>query len=166
MKGEIRLLPVLFFAAVVGIGGSILPSKFAITFTDSLDRRFFLVYRGNENIRKGDYVLFPYSIVRDQLEKKYRVRFPFSADYVVKKVVCAPGEFLESDGMKYYCDGVFLGYAKERSRTGVPTERFVYRGMVPEGKIFVMGTSPDSYDSRYFGFLDRSVVVGKAYPVF
>ncbi|HXJ71458.1 MAG TPA: signal peptidase I [Candidatus Dormibacteraeota bacterium] len=37
---------------------------------------------------------------------------------------------------------------------------------MPEGKYFVMGDSRDnSFDSRYFGFVDRSAIVGRSQRV-
>jgi type IV secretory pathway protease TraF len=61
-----------------------------------------------------------------------------------------------------YCDEVFLGIAL---RGVVSRERevkqFVFNGAVPEGKIFIVGDSADSYDSRYFGFVNTDQVFGR-----
>jgi len=38
--------------------------------------------------------------------------------------------------------------------------------VIPEGKYFVVGETGRSYDSRYWGLLDASWVVGRAYPIF
>ncbi len=38
--------------------------------------------------------------------------------------------------------------------------------VIPEGKYFVVGETERSYDSRYWGFVDASWVVGRACPVF
>jgi len=40
------------------------------------------------------------------------------------------------------------------------------QGVIPEGKYFVVGDTERSYDSRYWGLVDASWVVGRAYPVF
>jgi signal peptidase I/conjugal transfer pilin signal peptidase TrbI len=32
--------------------------------------------------------------------------------------------------------------------------------------MFVMGEHKDSYDSRYFGFVDKSRILARAYPIF
>lgn len=38
--------------------------------------------------------------------------------------------------------------------------------VVGEGSYFVLGTSPESLDSRYFGLVSRDAVVGPATPFF
>jgi len=45
-------------------------------------------------------------------------------------------------------------------------EAFSFSGKVPDGALFVVGDSPDSYDSRYFGFLRKEDVIKIAHPVF
>lgn len=37
---------------------------------------------------------------------------------------------------------------------------------VPESQMWVMGTTPDSFDSRYWGPIDASMVEGRVYPIF
>lgn len=36
--------------------------------------------------------------------------------------------------------------------------------IIPEGKFFVIGTVPRTYDSRYWGLVDEKQVTGQAYP--
>ncbi len=37
---------------------------------------------------------------------------------------------------------------------------------IPSGKYYVMATAKRSFDSRYWGFVDESWIIGKAYPLF
>jgi len=38
--------------------------------------------------------------------------------------------------------------------------------MIPEGKLFVEGDTKYSFDSRYWGFVDKSEIVGRVIPIF
>ncbi len=42
----------------------------------------------------------------------------------------------------------------------------IHSMIIPEGKYFVIGETERSYDSRYWGLIDASWVVGRACPVF
>ncbi|MDR3176936.1 MAG: S26 family signal peptidase [Desulfovibrio sp.] len=80
---------------------------------------------------------------------------------LAKRVGCRPGQRLENRGDHYYCDGIFIGAALRavsRNATIVP---FTYSGTVPAGKLFLVGDSSDSYDSRYFGFVGTDQVFGR-----
>lgn len=85
---------------------------------------------------------------------------------VTKRVECAGGQRLETKGRDFYCDGLYLGRGKEHSLSGKKAEIFSFNGRVPEGAYFVMGDHPDSFDSRYFGFIWRKDVKAIAYPLF
>ena len=37
---------------------------------------------------------------------------------------------------------------------------------IPEGKYFVTATNPRSFDSRYWGLIDKKAIIGKAYPIY
>jgi len=43
--------------------------------------------------------------------------------------------------------------------------RFVYNGAIPDGMYFMMGSHKDSYDSRYYGLVDKDRFIGGAYPL-
>jgi signal peptidase I len=81
---------------------------------------------------------------------------------LVKRVGCRPGGVLSTRNAMVYCDGEFLGIALRGvvSREQEVTQ-FVFNGTVPEGKLFVIGDSADSYDSRYFGFVNADQVFGR-----
>ena len=84
---------------------------------------------------------------------------------VTKRVGCSAGEELSREGRDFYCNGDFLGKAKEFSLKGERLTAFIYAGTVPEGKMFVASDHKDSYDSRYFGFIDKKKVLYVAYPI-
>jgi signal peptidase I/conjugal transfer pilin signal peptidase TrbI len=77
-----------------------------------------------------------------------------------------PGDHLKTLDRLYYCNGEFLGWAKEYSLKGERVENFVYDGVVPTGNIFVMGEHKDSFDSRYFGFIEAMDVAAIGHPVY
>ena len=54
-------------------------------------------------------------------------------------------------------------YGRDTSGRPLP---MIHSMDVPEGKYFVIGETERSYDSRYWGLVDASWVVGRAYPVF
>ncbi|WP_325099558.1 S26 family signal peptidase [Campylobacter sp. TTU-622] len=60
--------------------------------------------------------------------------------------------------MKYYCDNVFLGIAQKTDKDGNKVEQFIFNGVIPKDKFFVMGTHPRSFDSRYWGFVDKKIL--------
>lgn len=104
----------------------------------------YLFYRSEATPRPGDYVTFV-------LDNAFTQRAPFP---VTKKLVCGPNDLLDKRGAQFWCNGIYLGDAKTTSMKGRTMPVFEWHGTVPEGKAFVMGEHIDSYDSRYFGFVD------------
>jgi len=86
--------------------------------------------------------------------------------YPIKRIACDQGSVLITENLNFYCDGIFLGKAKTRSKRGVPVTPFQYRGLIPEGYAFLMNDHPDSYDSRYYGIVGKNHVTQKVYPLF
>ncbi len=137
--------------------GTFIAQRIAITTSPSLiNRVFFLDNRPELKIEKGDYVLFTksYSLINEG--KPLRV---------IKKIACLEGDMFRNLGKKYYCNGEYLGMAKEESIQGEKLNNFLYDGEVPEVKLVVWGYSKDSLDTRYFGFLEREKVEAIAHPI-
>jgi signal peptidase I len=149
---------VFIFTAVLIVGGSLIPTRFAFTTTVSLNHRIFFLKHISDirEIAKHDYVMFPMH-TKLILEGK-----EFTA---IKQVTCDAGDKLEVKGKDYFCNGKSLGSAKSKSLRGEPLTQFVFNGAVPSGMLFVTGHHKDSYDSRYFGFVRREDVKAIAHPI-
>jgi signal peptidase I len=78
---------------------------------------------------------------------------------LVKRVIGLPGETISSSGGRVYIDGKPLGepwLPPGTVTTGIATQK------IPPNEYFVMGDNrDDSQDSRFFGPISRSLIVGK-----
>ncbi len=131
-----------------------LPGHLSVTLTPSLGYRvFFLARPTTANFREGDYLLF-------------HKQLPLApTDRLLKKVGCAAGHNLTVSNGDYFCEADYLGHALPQDTKGTALPRFIFNGSVPAGRLFMVGTHPRSYDSRYFGFIHVGDVDKKAYPL-
>ncbi|HET7656692.1 MAG TPA: signal peptidase I [Bacillales bacterium] len=94
-----------------------------------------------------------------------------SEDFI-KRVIGLPGDSLHYKNDVLYVNGKamkepYLKPFKERLGSGLLTHNFTLkektgRMKVPKGCVFVLGDNRrNSYDSRYFGFVPMSKIVGK-----
>jgi len=144
------------------IGDHLLVNKFVFGPTESpLERALLPV----TSIRRGDVIVFKYP---EEPERDF-----------IKRVIGLPGETLEVKDKKVYVDGRPLDepYAHYLQPPATPSEyhevtSFDVRDRygpvrVPADHYFVMGDNRDnSQDSRYWGFLPRDYVKGKALVIY
>jgi signal peptidase I len=141
------------------IGDHLLVNKFIFGPTASSIERKLLPVR---DIRRGDVIVFKYP---DEPDRDF-----------IKRVIGLPGETLELRAKKVYIDGQpldepyvhFLEPASDSQETTSFDVRERYGPVrVPEGQYFVMGDNRDnSQDSRYWGFLPRHYVKGRALMIY
>jgi len=152
-----KRLAVAFSAMVViFLMVSYVTGKVVIAWGEST--KYLLFWKIGEHPEKGDYV-----VVATPKEDKFA-----KGKVITKQVVCSEGDELKITGLHYYCCSredsglkkcVYLGRAKLRSRKGESVKPFNPCGThhcvvkVPPGKFFVVNHHPDSYDSRYYGFV-------------
>ena len=159
--------------------GLVIPSRFSVTTTPSLIHRVYLIscITDAREIKKDSYVLFamrksyitngqPVDVMSTVLlEHEHRDGKPSAPAPVMKIARCVPGEYLHVADRRYYCNDHYLGTAKEYSLRGEKVGNFVYDGVIPEGRIFVMGEHRDSFDSRYYGFIEVTDVTAIGHAV-
>lgn len=85
---------------------------------------------------------------------------------MLKRVLALPGQTVCRNGLAIAVDGIDVGEAHERDGRGRPLPAWNGCRVIADGDIFVMNwQSTDSLDSRYFGPLPASAVIGRAVPV-
>ena len=149
-----------FIILAVVVAGEVIPRRIGITLTPSLSHRIFWVSRNPHSIGRGDYVFF------EDAELARTVGKPEHPN-IFKIIRCDAGDTLTVDADKrFFCNGEFLGVAKDYSLKGEKMHSFNFNGKIPKGSMFVMGDHKDSYDSRYFGLKDKSRIRAKLHPIF
>lgn len=119
--------------------------------TKSIDKDIFIYKKRFEGDLKDSLIYFSLPIQTRYFDKDSNFG---------KYVRCKEGQTLSVKGLKYYCNNVFLGEAKRTDKDGNKVEQFIFNGVIPKDKFFVMGTHPRSFDSRYWGFVDRKDIKG------
>jgi signal peptidase I len=141
------------------IGDHLLVNKFAFGPTAAAAEKAVLPIR---DIRRGDVVVFKYP---DEPERDF-----------IKRVIGLPGDTLELRNRRVYINGQrldepyvhFLEPASEAQEVTSFDVRERYGPVhVPAGQYFVMGDNRDnSQDSRYWGFLPRHYIKGRALLIY
>ncbi len=112
-----------------------------------------IVYRF-ENPKRGDVVIF---------------NSPFEKDFI-KRIIGVPGDHIKIQGGRVYVNGTPLEEAYLPNGTDTPAESFIKEGqevVLPPGQYATFGDNrPRSYDSRDWGFIHKSDIIGKAWIIY
>jgi signal peptidase I len=141
------------------IGDHLLVNKFVFAPTLSKVERALMPIR---DIRRGDVIVFKYPNEPDR-------------DFI-KRVIGLPGETIEMKAKKIYINDQPLDepYVHFLEPVGDAQEVISYdlrenypKTVIPQDFYFVMGDNRDnSQDSRYWGFLPRSYIKGRALMIY
>jgi conjugative transfer signal peptidase TraF len=85
---------------------------------------------------------------------------------MLKRVLALSGQTVCRNGLTITVDSIDVGEARERDGRGRPLPVWHGCRVIADGDVFVMNwQSADSLDSRYFGPLPASAVIGRAIPL-
>ena len=124
-----------------------------------LDSSLFLVSRHDSTVERGG--LFVMTLDRDMRNAKKGTR-------LLKRIAALPGDTvsIERDGVRVNNTEFYrVPLWPVANRLDIPLDSLIKTIVVPEGKIFVIGNTDKSYDSRFWGFLNESSVVARAYAL-
>lgn len=144
-----------------GLLGGWLPERISVATSGSVGHRVFFLSPPSMKASTGDFLVFRHkddtTFVRKSLTNN---------DRMIKIVGCKGGEPLTvSDDRQYKCGERLLGVALETDSKGVALPHFAFNGPVPEGELFMVGTDPRSFDSKYFGFIGENEILFRALPI-
>lgn len=128
--------------------------------TPSLPYTWFLIHL-NETVETGEFIAFNWHSGPP---------YPDGITFV-KRLAAAPGEIVSKKGRDFVVGGRTL-VGKKRGLSLKPLfandELQEGKNTLPLGKYFVAGDHEYSLDSRYnlLGLVDKSDVIGRAYPIF
>ena len=140
--------------------GIALPAFFgypwAFVHGESVKVRFGILNTNPDSIRQGDYV-----VLRWTGHDPNGVPHLAPGRKLVKRVGCAPGQYLSVTEREVRCNEIWLGLVREKSLGGKTLKPALYNGKIEEGRYFLMGEHEASYDSRYLGLFRKEDIVGK-----
>lgn len=84
---------------------------------------------------------------------------------LLKRILALPGQVVCRHGLDILAYGVTYGRVRERDNAG--RDLPVWQGCrrIADDELFLMNDATDSVDGRYFGPFPRSLVIGRALPV-
>ncbi len=111
---------------------------------------------------RGAYVALPlpaaaWPYARARGDTPERVRF-------LKVIAAMAGDRVCAEGGRLRVNGVDRGEIHERDSEGRPLPRWGECRVLAAGELFLLSTTPDSFDSRYFGVVKESELEGVYRP--
>jgi signal peptidase I len=109
--------------------------------------------------QKGDIIVFKYPVEPEKYFIKRVVGLPGDTIEARDKIIYVNNEPLEEPYVIHTDPHIFPNGLNQRDNFD-PIK-------IPEGKLFVLGDNRDqSYDSRFWGFVDRKGIKGKAFVIY
>lgn len=130
--------------------------------TDSLPHGFYRVIK-QQTYKPGDVIVIP---IPEQVRSLVIERGWLKPDnYLIKPLAAINGDNVWITSGQVFVNGKSFGAIKKQDKEGLPLPSLVFNDTLSPGKIAVLQRSDDSFDSRYFGQIDESQIIGRAVPI-
>ena len=152
---------------------SYLISRYQVLYTTDevkcLDITLALIDTWDKDIGKGDLFVFkPPPHYKDLIKSEKMKQYVIEKNPTLMKIAAAvTGDHVTvNDRVAINGDPWGVLTLVGMNKVNGKLEDFARDEIVPEGKIFALGTLPRSYDSRYWGYADRSWIIGRGYKIY
>lgn len=138
--------------------------KVIFNFTPSIPLGVYLV-TDNQSFAKGDVLVFapPESVETIVQNRKWLVK---KRGYLLKPIVAVSGDFVCIENNHFYVNNSDFGEVKSHDKEGRDLPDYHFCGTVSTGTFFVGVQKSDSFDSRYFGPIKDTQIIGVAKSFF
>ncbi|MFA7084711.1 MAG: S26 family signal peptidase [Arcobacteraceae bacterium] len=155
------VLPIYILLIIIAHGIYLLKQSYSIgiSSTPSLPYNIFFINKNKKEFNKNDLIVFRYPG-----ENIYNF---IKNEEFVKIATCFPKDFLfVNEKFEYFCNGKQVGKALLKDSESKELIPFVFNGIIPPNKYFVTGIHIKSWDSKYWGFVDKERIVATAKGLF
>lgn len=144
-----------------------------VNFTDSMPRGLYSTERTKE-YHTGDYVIvcLPEPIAKEGFDRGYLHRgisCPDRIEPLIKEIIAIPGNTIElTDTAMIVNNKTYPAPLFKYDRKGRPTD-YIPRTIYPNTNTYWLYGEHDpnySWDSRYYGGVEASNIIGRAHPIF
>ena len=151
------------FSLLVVLGAGVyLTERFHIGYDDQDHQclppyRWFLIDRHDREVTQGTVVAFAALGLGPHFH---------DGQVIIKRAAGVSGDRVQVDAEAVRINGAVVGEGLALAGTlKRPPEDFLRDDIVPSGYLWMMGATADSFDSRYWGFLPKKQVIGRAYAL-
>ena len=129
--------------------------KIHFNVSDSVDGFFYI--KKSDGFKKGDYIVLcprSFSFVKDYyLDKVAGHGSCGGSKSLLKRVVAGEGDYYSLSGDGVYINGVLQPNSAriDPKFSVIPLPTAVINGVVTKNHVLILGDTPNSYDSRYYG---------------
>jgi conjugative transfer signal peptidase TraF len=157
------------------IGATLFWGRYVWNFTDSYPIGLWKIETLTRPLTSGDVIVVcpPYDVAAQALEKSYSPTGLLGSVYCptgvpfIKGVLATEGQRIQHTPQRLFIENSPVLFSQAAPHDGNGRELPQYKGgVVPKGCVFVHAYTGGSYDSRYFGPIPESGVLGLAKPVF
>ncbi len=124
-------------------------------FSNSFSQKVFIATKkfSIKDISLNEIVVF---------KNRFKDTYVPKGELMVKRIVCKEGDNLTKRGNSFFCNNKLVAIALDKDSKNRNIKSFSLKdiNVVPYNKIFVTAENPKSYDSRYYGLIDKTEIVG------
>lgn len=156
-------LKALIVVMVIALAGGAFASRYRIGIDTQLVKcipgySIYLIDRKDRGLEKGAI----YAFAAQGLNPLYE-----DGTQMVKYLRGEPGDHVSVGEHGIKVNGLTVGQGLTHAETlGVPPASFTGEAVLKDDNYWFMGTSDESFDSRYWGTVNDDQVIGRAYPIF